>query len=197
MSEKRYIRETGVEARIANIVAPIANDMGFDLVRVKILPDNGCTLQIMAEDESGNFSISDCSKLSREINPALDAQDPLDKAYHLEISSAGIDRPLVRARDFKAYIGHEAKIELIDMIDGRKRFRGDIIISDEISVTIKLRDALPDTDPNYKLQFSQIAEAKLMMSDKLLEVARQKQENNSEIDVLDIEIIDETPKETE
>ena len=195
MSEKRYIRETGVEARIVAIIEPIAADMGFDIVRVKILPDNGCTLQIMAEDSEGGFSISDCQKLSREINPALDAEDPLDKAYHLEVSSAGIDRPLVRARDFARWIGHEARIELLDMLNGRRRFRGDIVTSDETSVTIKLRDALPQTDPNYKLDLALIADAKLMMTDKLLEEAKNQQEKNN-MNIDDVEIIDETPKET-
>ncbi len=200
MSKKRYIRETGIEARISAIIEPIANDMGFDLVRVKILPDNGMTLQIMAEDENGNFSISDCEKLSREVNPALDADDPLDKAYHLEISSAGVDRPLVRARDFERYIGHEAKIELFDMINGRKRFRGEIVSSNEKSVTIKLPDALPETDPKHELELAQIAEAKLMMSDKLLEMAAKNQKNDNIIDNSEIEIIDDkkddNPKET-
>jgi len=195
LSEKRYIRETGVEARIVAIIEPIAADMGFDIVRVKILPDNGCTLQIMAEDSEGGFSISDCQKLSREINPALDAEDPLDKAYHLEVSSAGIDRPLVRARDFARWIGHEARIELLDMLNGRRRFRGDIVTSDETSVTIKLRDALPQTDPNYKLDLALIADAKLMMTDKLLEEAKNQQEKNN-MNIDDVEIIDETPKET-
>ncbi len=190
MNNKRYIRETGTEARIAAIVEPIANDMGFDLVRIKILPDNGCTLQIMAEDSNGNFSISDCEKLSREINPALDVHDPLDKAYHLEISSAGIDRPLVRARDFKRYIGHEAKVELFDMINGRKRFRGDIIACDDKIATIKTRDALPETDPNFDLELAQIAEAKLIMSDKLLAMAAKAQKNDNVIDD-DVEIIDD------
>ena len=195
MSEKRYIRETGVEARIVAIIEPIAADMGFDIVRVKILPDNGCTLQIMAEDSEGNFSISDCEKLSREINPALDAEDPLDKAYHLEVSSAGIDRPLVRARDFARWVGHEARIELLDMLNGRRRFRGDIVTCDDSSVTIKLRDSLPQTDPNYKLDLALIADAKLMMNDKLLEVAKNQQEKNN-MNIDDVEIINETPKET-
>lgn len=191
MNNKRYIRESGSEARIAAIVIPIANDMGFDLVRVKIISGTGTTLQIMAEDEKGDFSIADCTKLSRELSPALDVEEPLSNAYQLEISSPGIDRPLVRARDFVRYIGHDAKIELRDMIDGRKRFRGEIVEANEISVTIKLRDALPDTDPNHLLELEQIAEAKLIMSDKLLEEA-QKQQINKDLDDSDIEIIEET-----
>ncbi len=194
MNNKRYICESGSEARIAAIVIPIASDMGFDLVRVKIISGNDTTLQIMAEDEQGKFSIADCTKLSRELSPALDVEEPLSNAYQLEISSPGIDRPLVRARDFARYIGHDAKIELRDMIDGRKRFRGEIIKANETSVTIKLRDALPDTDPNHQLELEQIAEAKLVMSDKLLEEAR-KQQINKDLDNPDIEVIEDNIKE--
>ncbi len=195
MNDKRYIAQTGIEARIANIVTPIAKDMGFDLVRVKILPDNGTTLQIMAEDKNGNFSIADCTKLSRELSPVFDVEEPLTGAYHLEISSPGIDRPLVRARDFARYIGHEAKIELVDMINGRKRFRGEIVKSDEKTVTIKLCDALPNTDPNHQLKLAQIGEAKLIMSDRLLKEAKIKQQNNVDLDNPEVEIIEDNLKE--
>lgn len=198
MNEKRYIRESGVEARIAAIVTPVAADMGYDLVRIKILPENGCTLQIMAEDSEGNFSITDCEKLSRELNPVFDVEEPLDRAYHLEVSSPGIDRPLVRARDFARWSGHEARIELADMIEGRKRFRGEIVASDDSSVTIKLRDALPNTNPDHKLELTAIAEAKLMMTDALLEDARQRQINDISLDGNDIETVEDTSlKETE
>src|SRR5882757_7722845 len=124
LTEKRYIKETGLEARIARIVEPVANDLGYSLVRVKVTQENGCTLQIMAEDADGRFAITDCERLSKDVSPVLDVEDPIDREYHLEVSSPGIDRPLVRARDYRAYIGHEAKVELSDALDGRKRFRG-------------------------------------------------------------------------
>ncbi|WDR02117.1 ribosome maturation factor RimP [Devosia algicola] len=111
LKEKRYIKETGVESRIAAIVEPVANDLGYALVRIKLTQENGCTLQIMAEDANGNFNITDCEKLSKDLSPVLDVEDPIDREYHLEVSSPGIDRPLVRARDFAAFIGFEAKIE--------------------------------------------------------------------------------------
>jgi ribosome maturation factor RimP len=100
LTEKRYIKETGLEARIARIVEPVANDLGYALVRVKITPENGCTLQIMAEDEHGRFTIVDCENLSKDLSPVLDVEDPIDREYHLEVSSPGIDRPLVRKRDY-------------------------------------------------------------------------------------------------
>jgi len=194
-SNKRYIRETGVETRIAAIVAPVASDMGYDLVRVKVLPDNGCTLQIMAEDANGNFTITDCEKLSREINPVLDVEEPIDRAYHLEVSSPGVDRPLVRARDFQRWQGHEARVELQNMIEGRKRFRGEIVSNDDESVTIRLPDVPEGAPQDHKLPLAEIAEAKLMMTDALLEAAQEQQTNDDTLDSPEIETIEDTSKE--
>ena len=176
LAEKRYVKETALEARIARIVEPVAIDLGYSLVRVKITQENGCTLQIMAEDADGRFTITDCETLSKEISPVLDVEDPIDREYHLEVSSPGIDRPLVRARDFATYIGHEAKIELSDMLDGRKRFRGEIAAVDADTVTIRLPDAPKDTDPNHKLPLRLLADAKLVMTDALMKMARDDQE---------------------
>ncbi len=197
LNSKRYIRETGQEARIAAILAPVAADMGYDLVRVKILPDNGCTLQIMAEDANGQFSIQDCEKLSREINPVLDVEEPISQAYHLEVSSPGVDRPLVRPRDFARWAGHEARIELTDMVDGRKRFRGKIAESDATSVTIDLPDVPEGGKALYKLDLDSIAEAKLIMTDALLEAARLEQENQDILDNPDIETIEDNSEEND
>ena len=176
LTEKRYIKETGLEARIARIVEPVANGLGFSLVRVKITQENGMTLQIMAEDENARFTIVNCETLSKDLSPVLDVEDPIDREYHLEVSSPGIDRPLVRRRDFAAYIGHEAKIELSDMINGRKRFRGFIKAVDDDAVIITLPDAPGGTDPDHRLLFTTLAEAKLVMTDALMEKARLDQE---------------------
>lgn len=176
LTEKRYIKETGLEARISRIVEPVANGLGFSLVRVKITQENGMTLQIMAEDENGRFTIVNCETLSKDLSPVLDVEDPIDREYHLEVSSPGIDRPLVRRRDFVAYVGHEVKIELSDMINGRKRFRGFIKSADDEAVVITLPDAPGGTDPDHRLLLSTIAEAKLVMTDALMEKARIDQE---------------------
>src|SRR5690606_13235810 len=176
LTEKRYIKETGLEARIARIVEPVANGLGFSLVRIKITQENGMTLQIMAEDQNGRFTVVNCETLSKDLSPVLDVEDPIDREYHLEVSSPGIDRPLVRKRDFAAYIGHEAKIELGDMINGRKRFRGFIKALDDEAVTITLPDAPGGTDPDHRLLLSTLAEAKLVMTDALMEKARLDQE---------------------
>ena len=176
LTEKRYIKETGLEARISRIVEPVANGLGFSLVRVKITQENGMTLQIMAEDENGRFTIVNCETLSKDHSPVHAVEDPIDREYHLEVSSPGIDRPLVRKRDFESYVGHEAKIELNDMINGRKRFRGFIKGVDDEAVTITLPDAPGGTDPDHRLLLSTLAEAKLVMTDALMEKARLDQE---------------------
>lgn len=202
LTEKRYVKETGLEARIARIVEPVANDLGFSLVRVKITQENGMTLQIMAEDEHGRFTITDCEKLSKDLSPVLDVEDPIDREYHLEVSSPGIDRPLVRARDYQAFVGHEAKIELGDMLDGRRRFRGIIKAADADSVTITLPDVPKGDDPDHKLPLALIAEAKLVMTDALLNIARTDQEENpidddDDIETIEINDADKTSEEIE
>lgn len=192
---KRYIRESALEARVAAIVEPVAQSLGYDLVRVRISNDNGCTLQIMCEDESGHFAITDCEKLHHDLNPVLDIEDPIDREYHLEISSPGVDRPLVRARDFQAWVGHEAKVELGEMIEGRKRFRGDIVGADDDTFSIRLPDAPVGTDPVHVLPLALLAEAKLLMTDKLLDEARKRQAENPDYDEADEDvetIIEET-----
>ena len=199
LTEKRYIKETGLETRIAAIVEPVANDMGYALVRVKVSNENGCTLQIMAEDATGRFSINDCERLSKDLSPALDVEDPIDREYHLEVSSPGIDRPLVRARDFTRYVGHEAKLELSEMLEGRKRFRGLIKAADAESVTITLPDAPRDTDADHKLPLRLLAEAKLVMTDALMEKARLDQEahpiDDDETETIEVNDTDETTSE--
>lgn len=196
LTEKRYIKETGLEARIARIVEPVANDLGYSLVRIKMLQENGLTLQIMAEDANGRFTITDCERLSKDVSPVLDVEDPIDREYHLEVSSPGIDRPLVRARDFATYVGHEAKIELSDLLDGRKRFRGIIKAVDDEAVTITLPDAPKDTDPDHRLPLMLLAEAKLVMTDALMNMAQADQQDFPIDDDEDIETL-EVPSDTD
>src|SRR5215208_5777036 len=122
--DKRLMTETGVAARVAAIVEPVIQDLGFDLVRVRVTGTNGCTVQIMAERPDGTISVDDCETISRAISPVLDLEQPISQTYYLEVSSPGIDRPLVRASDFERWTGYEAKIELSLGLSGRKRFRG-------------------------------------------------------------------------
>jgi ribosome maturation factor RimP len=124
LHEPRVVTERGLDARVAAIVEPVIVDLGFRLVRVRVTGQNGCTLQIMAERPDGTMGVDDCEEVSRMVSPALDVDDPIDRAYHLEVSSPGIDRPLVRRSDFARWTGHVAKVELAVAREGRKRFRG-------------------------------------------------------------------------
>ena len=127
----------------------------------------------------------------------LDVEDPIDREYHLEVSSPGIDRPLVRARDFRTYLGHEAKVELTDLIAGRKRFRGEIVAVDDEAVTIRLPDAPKGTDPDHRLPLQLLSEAKLVMTDALMNMARTDQEeypidDDDEIETVELGELDAT-----
>ena len=169
--DDRIIRETGLDARIAGIVRPVLAASGFRLVRVRLTGQNGLTLQIMAEREDGSMDVEGCEEASRAVSPALDVEDPIDKAYHLEISSPGIDRPLVRKRDFAAAIGHLAKLETTVPVEERRRFRGIILGADDESVTIERDQAAYGEGPHVRVPFDVLAEAKLILTDELIREA--------------------------
>jgi len=166
--EARIIEETGVAARVAAIVSPVLADLGYRLVRVKVTGQNGCTVQIMAERPDGTMTVDDCEIVSRGVSPVLDLEDPIQGAYHLEISSPGIDRPLVRASDFERWSGHEAKIETSLPVCGRKRFRGILLGLADGSVRLKRGDAKPDEEAEVAIALSDIAEARLVLTDALI-----------------------------
>jgi ribosome maturation factor RimP len=166
--EKRLITETGVAARVAQIVEPSLEGLGFRLVRVRVSGQNGCTVQIMAERPDGTMTVEDCETVSRTISPLLDVDDPIGRAYHLEISSPGIDRPLVRAGDFARWAGHEAKVELSVPLEGRKRFRGIIRAPEGEAVPIDLPDVKEGLPSSYALPLRDIGEAHLVLTDALI-----------------------------
>jgi ribosome maturation factor RimP len=145
----RFIRETGLAAQVATLAEPVITDLGFRLVRVTVSGREGSTVQIMAERPDGMITVEECAKISRNLSPVLDAHDPFPGFYHLEISSPGIDRPLVRPSDFETWVGHEARIELREPISGQRRFRGfldgfdDGEVRIEIEITPEKTDAKP------------------------------------------------------
>src|SRR5919199_711380 len=139
--EPRIVTETGLGARVARIAEPVARDLGYRIVRVRVSGRDGCTVQIMAERPDGDMSIDDCASLSRALSPALDVEDPVDRAYRLEISSPGIDRPLVRRSDFERWTSHEVRVELEAPLAGRKRFRGPILGVEGDTVLVGLEGA--------------------------------------------------------
>ena len=126
------------------------------------------TVQVMAEDADGQFSITDCERVSHDLSPVLDADDPVDRAYHLEVSSPGIDRPLVRLEDFARWTGHEAKIETHQRVNNRRRYRGEIVGVEEDDILIRLPDAPAGTDPVARVPAADIDEAKLVLTEKLI-----------------------------
>ena len=166
---ERFMRESGLAAEIASLAEPVIEALGLRLVRVKISAQSGTTVQIMADRQDGAISVDDCALISRRLSPLLDAHDPIPGGYTLEVSSPGIDRPLVRPSDFEDWAGFEAKIELKEMIDGRRRFRG--VLEGYEDGEVRLRIALKDYDEPQivGLPVAMIGEAKLVMTDSSFE----------------------------
>jgi ribosome maturation factor RimP len=166
--EPRLITETGIDARVAAIVEPVIVGMGYQLVRVKLTSQNGTTLQIMAEKPDGTMTVNDCEALSMAISPVLDVEDPIDKAYNLEMSSPGIDRPMVRKGDFRKWTGHLIKCETSVMVEGRKRFRGKITSVTDDGFVLDREQTSRDEAGEITIPFSALAEAKLILTDDLI-----------------------------
>lgn len=166
--EPRLITETGLDRRIAEIVEPVAIDMGFKLVRVRMMNQNGLTLQIMAERADGTMTVTDCEALSQAISPVLDVEDPVDKEYHLEVSSPGIDRPMVRVSDFTRWQGNLLKCETSILVDNRKRFRGKITEVTPEGFVLERDQAAYGEEPRVTIPFTALAEAKLILTDDLI-----------------------------
>jgi ribosome maturation factor RimP len=173
VTKERLARETGAARRVAELVEPVLADLGYRLVRVRMTGHDGRTLQIMAERPDGTFLIDDCERATRAISPLLDVEDPVTGSYMLEVSSPGIDRPLVRPEDFERWAGHEAKIEVQTPIDGRRRFRGVLEGFSEGEVRLYLPPAEAGGEEILVgIAFDDIAEARLVMSDALIAAAR-------------------------
>jgi ribosome maturation factor RimP len=176
-TDPRLIAEPGLAARVAAIAEPVVEGMGYRLVRVRISAADGCTVQVMAERPDGSLTIEDCEEISHALSPVLDVADPVPQAYRLEISSPGIDRPLVRRSDFERHAGHLAKIEMNVPADGRKRFRGILLGVDGDAARIRIDDAKAEK-AGGKLEFvlpiEDMAEAKLVLTDDLIAEALRK-----------------------
>jgi ribosome maturation factor RimP len=169
--EPRLIVEQGVAARVAAIVEPVLAGFGLRLVRVRISGMAGCTVQIMAERPDGSMTIEDCETVSRTLSPVLDVADPIDRAYHLEVSSPGMDRPLVRRSDFERYAGSQVKIEMAIAVGGRRRFRGFLLGVEGDAARIRRDDAIPGEETEILLRIEEMAEAKVMLSEALIAAA--------------------------
>jgi ribosome maturation factor RimP len=167
-SEPRLIVEQGVAARVAAVAEPVLEGLGYRLVRVRISALSGCTVQVMAERPDGSMTIDDCEAASRALSPVLDVADPMDRAYRLEISSPGIDRPLVRRSDFERHAGSRLRIEMAVAVGGRRRFRGLLVGAEGNSARVQRDDAKPGEESDVLLPIDEMADAKIVLSDDVV-----------------------------
>jgi ribosome maturation factor RimP len=166
--EPRLIVETGLDRRVADIIEPTIEQIGYQLVRVRLSAQNGATLQIMCERPDGTMTVEDCETVSMAVSPVLDVEDPIDKAYHLEVSSPGIDRPMVRKSDFSRWTGHLLKCETSILVESRKRFRGKIVAADENGFTLERDQPAAGEEPTVVIPFTALAEGRLILTDDLI-----------------------------
>ena len=166
--EPRLIIEPGRAARVAAIAEPVLAELGYRLVRVRVSGAAGCTVQIMAERPDGAMAIEDCEAVSRALSAILDVSDPIESAYRLEISSPGIDRPLVRRSDFHRYAGHVAQVEMLVLVDGRRRFRGELVGAEDECVRLRSGEPATGENPEILLRIDDMMEARLVLTDALL-----------------------------
>lgn len=163
------IAKAAIDRRMAEIITPVIEDMGFELVRVRLMGGKHNTLQIMVERPEGGIEVDECGQISTAVSATLDVEDPISDAYTLEVSSPGVDRPLTRLKDFEAYEGFEARIETTDLIDGRRRFKGILAGVEGTEVLINIEEG------TIGLEFDWLADAKLILTDELItEMLRQR-----------------------
>ncbi|WP_299787520.1 ribosome maturation factor RimP [uncultured Marivita sp.] len=156
------IAKAAMDRRLAEIVTPVIEDMGFELVRIRLMSGKTATLQIMAERPEGGIEVDECAAISTAVSATLDVEDPILDTYTLEVSSPGIDRPLTRLKDFETFEGYEAKIETSELIDGRKRFKGVLAGVEGDEVLINLDEG------TVGLKFDWLTDAKLVLTDELI-----------------------------
>ena len=163
------IAKAAIDRRMAEIITPVIEDMGYELVRVRLMSGKSTTLQIMADKPDGGIEVDDCAEISQAIGAVLDVEDPILDEYTLEVSSPGIDRPLTRLKDFEMFEGYEVKIETGEMIDGRRRFKGELAGVEDDEVLINVDEG------TIGLKFEWLSDAKLVLTDDLIkEMLRQR-----------------------
>lgn len=181
------ISSSEIEKKISAIISPTIETLGYELVRIRLVPGETSTLQIMADRKSGEIDVEDCSIISRDISVLLDVEDPINEAYVLEVSSPGIDRPLTRLKDFSNWQGYEVKLETYELINGQRRFKGEIYNIEKDNIT------LANNGKFIELSFELISEAKLILTDNLIkDVLR----NRKSIKAFDLENFDQIDKNT-
>jgi len=163
------IAKAAIDRRMAEIITPVIEDLGYELVRVRLMSGKNTILHIMADKPEGGIEVDDCAKISTAVGATLDVEDPIVDEYALEVSSPGIDRPLTRLKDFENFEGYEAKIETTELIGGRRRFKGQLAGIDGNDVLINVEEG------TIGLQFDWLSDAKLVLTDELIsEMLRQR-----------------------
>ncbi|MEL6516642.1 MAG: ribosome maturation factor RimP [Pseudomonadota bacterium] len=167
------VAKATLDRRLAEIITPVLEGMGFELVRVRFMGGKTKTVQIMAERPDGGIEVDDCAEISTAVSATLDVEDPIEDQYTLEVSSPGIDRPLTRLKDFETWVGYEAKLETNELIDGRRRFKGELHGTEGDEVLIEIEGG--EAPVIIGLKFDWLAEAKLILTDELIrEMLRQR-----------------------
>jgi len=156
------VAKAAIDRRIAEIITPVVEDMGFEVVRVRLMTGKESTLQVMAQKSDGTIEVDECGQISAAIGALLDVEDPILDNYTLEVSSPGIDRPLTRLKDFDQWQGFEAKLETDELIDGRRRFKGALAGTQDGEVLITI------TEGTIGLKFEWLSDAKLVLTDDLI-----------------------------
>ena len=174
------IAKAALDRRIAEIVGPVIEDLGFELVRVRLMTGKESTLQIMAQRPDGTIEVDDCGEISTAVSAVLDVEDPIVEAYTLEVSSPGIDRPLTRLKDFDQWAGYVAKIETTELIDGRRRFKGTLAGTEGDEVLITLDDQAEEI--TIGLKFEWLSDAKLVLTDELIREVLRGRKDAGQID---------------
>ena len=177
-----------MEKKLAELVNPILEDLGFEMVRVRLSNGNPSTLQIMADRLDGQIGVDELAEINTSVGTILDVEDPIPENYTLEISSPGIDRPLTRKKDFDSFQGFEAKIETTELIDGRRRFRGVLAGVNNDEVLINLEEG------TIGLKFTWLSDARLVLSDDLIKKMLKK---NAKAGILNEENFDEIETQLE
>ena len=185
------IAKAAIDCRMAEIITPVIEDMGFELVRVRLMSGKETILQVMADKPDGGIEVDDLAKISQALSATLDVEDPIVEEYTLEVSSPGIDRPLTRLKDFDAFEGYEAKIETEELIDGRRRFKGELagIEGDEVLINV--------AEGTVGLKFDWLTDAKLVLTDELIKEMLRQRKASGAIDETDFDEIQEESAEGE
>ena len=185
------IAKAAIDRKLAEIIQPVIEGLGYELVRVRMQGGKTKALQIMAERPEGGIEVDDCAKISTAVSAVLDVEDPFEDPYALEVSSPGIDRPLTRFKDFDMWNGYEAKIETEELVDGRRRFKGELagVNDDEILITIP--------EGTIGLKFDWLSDAKLVLTDDLISEMLRQRKASGDIDETKFDDIETTDTDTE